>query len=334
MRRLKYILVLAAVLICGIQVAEAQQVGRNSMYMQNFYAVNPAAAGLENHLDVTLGYRKQWLGLSHSPQSYFVSANMPLKKELRSPATSSLKISTPNAYSDLLPKDRKSRSAIGAMVNVHQYGAFRYTQAYATYAFHLPITRKLNISFGANAGINANSIDQGLITLEIPEDSYYDQIITDAQQNSTLLDIDVGFMLYSKRMFVGYSTEQLIGNRISFGGSAQFGELLVHHRALLGGNFKLNRDWKFVPSGFVYFTGQSLLSVEANFRADYRDQIWGGLSYRHKDAIVPMIGMYINNQIKIGYAYDFNISSVREYIPSGSHEIMLGFMFGNKRLVF
>lgn len=321
-------------LILSASWVQAQQVGRYSMYMQNFYAVNPAAAGLEDQLDATLGYRQQWLGFDHSPQNYFVSANMPLSKEYRSPAASSLRISDPSAYDTQLPKGRKSKSAVGAMVNVNQYGAFRYTQAYGTYAFHLPVTRKINISFGGNVGINAYAIDQNLIELEMPNDSYFDQVLADAQQNSTLLDIDVGFMVYSKKFFVGYSSEQLLGNNVSFGSGSNYGDLLVHHRLLFGRTFRVSRDVKLIPNGFVYFTKDGMLSVEANMRVDFRDQLWGGLSYRHQDAIVPMIGMYINDQIKLGYAYDINISVIRQYVPSGSHEIMFGFMFGNKRAVF
>lgn len=312
----------------------SQQVGRYSMYMQNFYAINPAAAGLEDHLDATLGYRKQWLGFDNSPQYYFVSANMPLNKEFRDPRSSSLRTGDPNMYSEQLPTARKSKSGVGVMVNVNQYGAFKYTQAYGTYAFHLPITKTMNISFGANVGINSYSIDKQLIELEIPDDSYYDLVLADAQANSNLLDIDIGLMLYAKRFFLGYSSEQLLGNNVSFGSGTNYGDLLVHHRLLFGRTFKVNRNLKIIPNGFVYATKTGILSTEFNARFDYRDQIWAGLSYRHKDAIVPMFGLYINDQIKIGYAYDITISTLRNYVPGGSHEFMLGFMFGNKRAVF
>ena len=304
------------------------------MYMQNFYALNPAAAGLENHLDVTLAYRQQWLGFAHAPQMYFASANMPIKREYRTPANSSMRISNPDAYAETLPTARKSRSGAGVMANVNQYGAFKYTQVFGTYSFHLPVTSKINVSFGTNVGINSFTIDRDLINLEIPEDPFFEQSLLDAQQNSTLLDIDVGFMVYSRRFFVGYSSEQLLGNTLALSGKPQFGDLLIHHRLLFGRTFRLDRDWKVIPNGFVYFTGQSVLSLETNVRVDFRDQVWGGISYRHKDAVVPMIGMYINNQIKLGYAYDINISQLRKYISPGSHEIMLGFMIGNKRLVF
>lgn len=304
------------------------------MYMQNFYAINPAAAGLEDHLDVTIGYRKQWLGFQNAPQNYFVSANMPLSKEARSPLPSSIRVSNPDAYKQELPQPRNSKSGAGVMVNVHQYGAFRFTQAYGTYAFHLPITKKLNISFGTNVGINAYTIDQSVINLEVPNDSYYDAAIADAQANRTLLDIDVGFMLYSSQFFLGYSSEQLLGNNVSFGSGTNYGDLLVHHRILFGRKFRVNRNYTVIPNGFAYITRTGLLSAEINTRVDYRDQIWGGISYRHKDAIVPMVGVYINDQIKIGYAYDVNISSIRKYVGAGSHEFMLGFMFGNKRVVF
>lgn len=329
-----YRMVLALAILLTSLYAGAQQVGRYSMYMQNFYAMNPAAAGLENHLDATLAYRQQWIGFEHAPQMYFASANMPIKREYRTAATSSMRISNPDAYEATLPSNRKSRSGAGIMVNVNQYGAFRYSQFYGTYSYHLPVNSKINIAMGMNLGINSFIIDRNLITLEIPEDPFYDQALVDAQQNSNLLDIDVGFMVYSKRFFIGYSSEQLLGNTLALSGRPQFGDLLVHHRLLFGRNIRLDRDWKLIPNGFVYFTGQSLLSIETNVRVDYRDQIWGGVSYRHGDAIVPMIGMYIDDKVKIGYAFDINISKIRQYVASGSHEIMLGIMIGNKRLVF
>lgn len=304
------------------------------MFMQNFYALNPAAAGLEHHLDATIGYRQQWIGFDHAPSNYFASANLPLNKEFRTPAPSSINISQPQAYDQFHPQNRRAKNGVGALVNVNQYGAFKYTQAYATYAIHIPVSTGLNLSFGTNVGINSYIIDQNLISLEMPTDPHYDNVLLDAQQNSTLLDIDVGFMLYSRRFFLGYSSEQLLGNNVSFGSGTKYGDLLIHHRVLFGKTIRYRRNWKFVPNGFVYFTNQSILSVEANLRVDWRDEVWGGISYRHKDAIIPMFGLYINDQIKIGYAFDYNISALRQYISSGSHEIMFGFMFGNKRAVF
>ena len=92
------IVVLASCLICPI-VSLGQQVSWYSMYMQNFYAINPAATGLEDHLDATMGYRKQWIGFANSPQTYFISANMPLTKTFQNPANSALRISAPDKLS-------------------------------------------------------------------------------------------------------------------------------------------------------------------------------------------------------------------------------------------
>lgn len=314
--------------------ATAQQVGRYSMYMQNFYAVNAAATGLEDHVDITLGFRKQWLGFDNAPQNYFASFNMPLSKERRSPAPGSIRISDPNLYATQFPTKRQSKHSVGGMVNVNQFGAFKYTQAFGSYAFHLPVARKLNLSFGANVGMNNYAIDQSLIELEMPNDAYYTQVLADAQQNATLLDIDFGLMLYSRLFFVGYSSEQLLGNNVGFGGKSQFGSLPVNHRLLLGRKIKVNRQLNLMPNGFFYFNQTGLLSSEVNLRADYNDQVWAGISYRHGDAVVPMFGVYLNDMIKIGYAFDYTISGLRKYSPGGSHEIMLGWMIGNRRTVF
>jgi hypothetical protein len=38
---------------------------------------------------------------------------------------------------------------------------------------------------------------------------------------------------------------------------------------------------------------------------------------------------HITNDLTVGYAYDYPLSILRNY-SGGSHEIMLGFEFGNK----
>ena len=90
----------------------AQQLGQHSQYQQNPFVLNPAAAGIEPYLDITLSYRKQWTGIEGSPQTYYASANTSLtkfKKPSYKPA--SLRISKPNRYNRYDPKrklDRKS----------------------------------------------------------------------------------------------------------------------------------------------------------------------------------------------------------------------------------
>ena len=63
-------------------------------------------------------------------------------------------------------------------------------------------------------------------------------------------------------------------------------------------------------------------SFDLNVKVSYQNSVWGGISYRHNDAIVAMIGYELNDRFNIGYSYDVTLSGLRGY-SSGSHEIVL-----------
>jgi hypothetical protein len=57
--------------------------------------------------------------------------------------------------------------------------------------------------------------------------------------------------------------------------------------------------------------------------------IWIGASYRHKDSFAGMVGFNISNTVNLGYSYDNSTTSLATY-NRGSHELVLGFILGNK----
>ena len=60
-----------------LSIAYAQQAAQYSLYMLNPYGVNPAAAGLDNTLVATGGYRTQWTGLDGNPTTQYVNVVLP-----------------------------------------------------------------------------------------------------------------------------------------------------------------------------------------------------------------------------------------------------------------
>ena len=69
--------------------------------------------------------------------------------------------------------------------------------------------------------------------------------------------------------------------------------------------------------------------VEADFNLNVllANIIWIGGSYRTQDAAVAMVEIQLTRKLRLGYAYDFTLTDVRDY-SSGSHEIMLAYDFG------
>jgi Type IX secretion system membrane protein PorP/SprF len=65
------------ILIClGIKVLQAQQPVQYSLYFLNPTAFNPAAAGTENSLVFTGGFRQQWTGLDGAPQTQILTVHL------------------------------------------------------------------------------------------------------------------------------------------------------------------------------------------------------------------------------------------------------------------
>ena len=108
---------------------------------------------------------------------------------------------------------------------------------------------------------------------------------------------------------------------------------LVPHLFLTGGyRFLLTEDINATPSLMVkYVNGSSKnnFQVEANIKMQYRDLFWVGGSYRQKDGYAGMLGLNVSNTFNIGYAYDLTTSNLRT-VSRGTHEIVLGFVLGNK----
>ena len=69
--------------------------------------------------------------------------------------------------------------------------------------------------------------------------------------------------------------------------------------------------------------------IEVNAKLQYHDLAWIGASYRHKDGFAGMVGMNIYNAFNIGYAYDYTTSRLNNF-TKGTHEIILGFLIGNR----
>jgi hypothetical protein len=57
--------------------------------------------------------------------------------------------------------------------------------------------------------------------------------------------------------------------------------------------------------------------------------LWVGSTYRIGDAISLMLDYDINNQLRVGYAFDYTISRIQGH--AGTHEFFLGYALSKKR---
>ena len=77
---LKTISILGVGIIIFSESIYSQTIGQFTLWNQNHYIVNPAAAGNQNYFDAAMGYRKQWSGIENAPQTIYAVAHTVLNR--------------------------------------------------------------------------------------------------------------------------------------------------------------------------------------------------------------------------------------------------------------
>ncbi len=305
MKKIK-LFILVSVLFTG--TVNAQQEAQYTQYVLNHYVLNPATGGVNNFWDIKTGFRSQWTGLESSPKTFFVSGHGA--------------IGYPHGKNR--QGSKKPHHGIGGYAFYDKTGPISWAGAYGSYAYHLKLTNDLSASLGAFVGIKQTTLrGADLVFVQNPNDP------TVTQENFTKIvpDAAVGFWLYSSKMFFGASINQLLQNKIGLGNESITNTLtgkLNNHYFIIGGyKIKLNAEFDFIPSLMVKYVQPAPVQFDINTRIRYKDFLWGGISYRHQDAIAIFAGVLIQNNFEIGYAYDLTTSALNKY-SGGSHEIILG----------
>ena len=333
----KKLLVLACVFI--VNVVAAQQRSHYTQYILNNYILNPALSGIENYTDLKISARDQWVGFNGAPKTFYLTIHGPLgKKDYKtSPTSFNIPGQNPrgNAYWENYTAS-EPHHGIGFTVLNDKTGNFNRFTTYATYAYHLGLNARTNLSAGFSAGITVVGLNaDGKIDFGggNPSDPALGNVT--GELNKLRPDIGAGLWLYSADYFIGLSAQQIVPQKLAFVDDATFKTKgrLVPHVFLTGGyRFLVNEDINVIPSIMVkYINGafKNSYQAEGNIKAQYRDLFWIGGSYRQFDGYAAMIGLNIANTFNVGYAYDFTKTDLRTY-SRGTHEIMIGFLIGNR----
>ncbi len=340
---MKKFFITAAIILSGSFALVAQQRPHYTQYIINPYIINPAITGIENYTDVKIGVRDQWVGLNGAPKTTYISIHGPLgKNDYRTSATS-FEVPGENprgrAYWETYTA-AEPHHGIGLNIINDQTGSFRFFSASATYAYHLGLNPTTNLSGGFSAGITKVSIDRSKHDFNGTGDPSDPAVGSAFSGELTKVKPNIGFglWLYSRDYFVGFAAQQIMPQTISFVDDNTAiltkGRFVPHLFLTAGYRFLLNDDVNAIPSLMVkYIKGSSLkeFQPEANLKLQYRDLFWVGGSYRYQDGYAGMIGMNVKNSFNVSYSYDRTNNNIQlNAFNRGTHEIVLGFLLGNK----
>jgi type IX secretion system PorP/SprF family membrane protein len=110
-------------------------------------------------------------------------------------------------------------------------------------------------------------------------------------------------------------------------GQVQVSSSEARHYFLMGGYvMDLSRDIKFKPSFMFRTVAGAPISLDVNANFLLRERIWFGAMYRLGNAFGAMGQYQVNDQLRIGYAFDLTTTRIGAY-NAGTHEIMLSYDF-------
>ncbi|MEJ8800593.1 PorP/SprF family type IX secretion system membrane protein [Pontibacter sp. H249] len=305
-----------------------QQRPQLSQYMQNNFLLNPAVAGIESYADVRAAHRSQWIGVEGAPVTFYASVNAALNKQDKSTLTmkNGFKSKRRNGSAYRV----RPHHGVGAIAKVDKAGLLRTSSFNLNYAYHLPLSQSVNLASGVYSGFTQFHIDKKDVNMQTEDDPF---LHADGL-NVLKLDLGVGMWLYTSSFFIGVSGAQLVhtGNDVY---NSQDGPraLMQPHYYLTGGlRLPVSDRLDLTPSVMMKVAENKQSAVDFNLKGLYAQRVWGGVSYRHKDAVAVMAGVYLNHLVDISYSYDF-VSSDLSKARANSHEVVLGFKLNNPRKI-
>lgn len=309
--------------------ADGQQLPQYSQYINNHYLVNTASAGWDGKMDVLAGGRMQWSGFDNAPKTSFLAFSGASRRTTKSNYNPSIRISR-NLEQKPISLSPALKHGYGGLVTIDQFGSFRKLFFGGTYAVHLPISKTYRISVGTKIGLsNYAFIADRAIPLNPESDNTYQSYISSGV-NRSQLSIGAGIYLYSEKLFFGIATDDLSKDFVAFGNGVLNFDTKMHASILAGYKFKMGEHVTFTPAILAKVMKPAPVSFEPTVRFEYKEFVWIGASYRHTDALIGMLGCTLNKQFKIGYSFDYSLSTLRS-VNNGSHEVVIGMQLANKK---
>lgn len=287
--------------------SQAQQLAQYSHYMFNGLPFNPAYAGSKETMNADLLYRNQLSGFEGNPETFLIGIHSPIKNK---------------------------HLGMGLDIMQDRLGAEKQIVAHISNSYRLQINNGNYVSLGISGGFMHYTLDGPGLETDEPDDP----MLKSAENGYIQPDARLGMYYNADKYYGGFSITSLLGNHGNSSGNSGIQKQPVQYILTGGYLIDLNDQFKLYPSFLTKtdFKNPSLLDI-SNFLL-IRDRIWIGASYRAtigasataSNTLACLSEVYINPQIRIGYAYEYNLTALNTY-GKGTNEFSIGYYFNAGR---
>lgn len=277
-----------AAFITGV-VLSISVVAQNDFYITNLregkIIFNPSYTGLTNDINAFILAREQWVGYEAAPSTQTIAFDTYLSR---------------------------IKSGVGFTVVNDMLGNERSLRFKLNYAFRINFSRTTSFSFGAAGGMinkTFNAID--LVYEEFDPNAAVSTV------GAYMPDFLFGVNFDHKLFNIGFSLSKTL--------SSTNEEIIIDDPSYL----HIFMDYKYnfsdnlvlIPSVYMH-QSDNFLSVDAGVQTILNKNITAGVAYRLGDAILGLVAYRINDLVKVGYSYDFPLSTINDF-SIGTHEIYI-----------
>jgi type IX secretion system PorP/SprF family membrane protein len=258
--------------------------------MFNGLVLNPAYAGNQPQLSVSLLHRDQWVNVDGAPKTSTLIAHSALKNR---------------------------PVGLGLLVSRDQIGVHDDYSIYASYAYKLNIGIG-TLSLGLQGGFNYMISDFSRLSTFNPDDPLFLGPVTRFSPN-----FGTGAFFSNRTTYAGISVPYLINNQVYDKEDFISEAREARYYFITGGHiFQISPNFKLKPSALIRMQEGQPMGVDLNANVFLDEVLNIGLSYRSGDSAILLFELLLNKNLSFGYAYDHTISSITNY-TAGTHEFML-----------
>ncbi|HPM30233.1 MAG TPA: type IX secretion system membrane protein PorP/SprF [Chryseolinea sp.] len=271
----------------------AQQAPQFTQFMYNNLVINPAYAGAEEALSLTVLNRNQWTGVEKAPSTQSFAIHSPI---------------------------RNKNIGLGLTILRDQIGVHSNTSALSNYAYHIRLKKDNIISAGLQVGVTNLKSDYASLLGSSNDPKLMSSI------NEILIDFGAGIYFRSSRFQLGLSAPELLARTVQLNDTISVDIKRTNFLCYAQYRFTLGQSFDLEPGIMIKYFPDLPLSVDVNCNLVYRKVLTGGLSYRRNESVDILFKFQITAQFQFGYAYDYPIQHASQ-LAGASHELLVQYVF-------
>lgn len=284
--------------LMGVSFVNAQENERYTQYLYNPININPAFAGSRGVTSILSSYRAQWVDVPGAPKTMMLSVNGVTKNE---------------------------NVGLGLSVLNDKIGPSDQSAIALDFSYSLKLNPKYKLAFGLKASANLLNVD--FTKLYLKEGS--EPIFEDNIDNKFSPNIGFGFLLKSDKSSFGISVPNVLETKFydKYNSNASNSSIAKENLNVFftaDHLFELSPNLMFKPALLVKVVKDGVAQTYASTNFVINQAFTVGMSYRFGGTISNIVGFQASKKMFIGYGYDLETRSMRNY-DTASHELFVRF---------